>query len=409
MVPCLLAFLAACGTEPGDSALPLVPLEGSVVDPFTAEAVDGAWVIVDDGVDLISARTGGDGTFSIPDVPAGVPLSLTFAAEGRTALTAQQVVLAEGDEPMVIDSLVSRDPADFAGDPLDIDGTLTGAPVGSYVMLYGENAYLGYVQVPDDAPVPFSVEATRERDMDTYTLSAVAVTVVGQDYTVEAVGVATVADGESPEIPLSTDLVDLEILTNRPTLDGDPVEDLEPAYCINLASTTPAATSQAVLGWNQRCESTDSGFSLLVRGLLPDPSWVGVYLGEDIEAGDLAYGVLPVSPGTTSLSVDLLDSPALSTRGEFAPGTPVSWTPPEGDLDVHMTVTDADGYAWFLFSYGDPTLTFPRLPDEFDPSLLTGAEATWYVGAYDYATVDDTYDWSQPYLASISRGGAVTP
>jgi len=396
----LLAVLVfGCKSEPAV----LATLDGTLFDPLDDDApLDDAWVLVDSGEELIAARTGADGAFAVPDLPAEEPITVTFAAEGRRALTYQDLVLADADLPLEIGSLVRLDDRAYAHDTWSVSGTISGAPRGAYLLLYGENEYFGYLSVDSGDPMPYAFDLAVYGDRYTYTVMAVA----ADGVTALGAAVATVEGPDTVDLVLSDALASLEVTTNRPTLDGEPLDALDMGYCASLGMTHPTEAWGSVTGWTDACSTTTDGFALDLTWFPTDlEDRVDLYLAEDLEQSHAAAWASVVVPDDEeALHVDLLDAPHLGFTGDFSPGTTVTWDPVAGVTDYLFSVDDGTTITWYLLPIdGRTEARFPRFPDDFDTSLITGD--AWTVRARYLVADEDGMDPTEPYLLSLTDGG----
>jgi hypothetical protein len=395
------ALVLACGCN--TESVVLTTLDGVLTDPLAEDGpLDEAWVIVDTSEELITARTGADGSFAIADLPGNAPITVTFVAEGRMALTYQDMVLLDADLPLEIGSLVLLDEGAYEHDTWSVSGTISGAPQGAYLMLYGENEYFGYLTVDSADPVPYGFDAEVEGDSYTFTVMGIA----SDGYTALGGAIATVEESGTVDLALSDALASLEVTTNRPTLDGEVLEELDLEYCSSLGMTHPTEAWGSVTGWTDACSETADGFAL-------DLTWfptnledrLDLYLADDLETSHTAaWASVVVSDGEESLHVDLLDAPLLHGTGDFTPGTAVAWDPVDGVTDHLFSVDDGESITWYILPIdGRTEARFPRFPDDFDEDLITGAG--WTVRAR-YAVYDeDGMDPAEPYLLSLTDGG----
>lgn len=411
LVAVAAGWLTACednSTLPEDPDL--VSFEGIVVDPVMDDAgVADAWIIVDTGDELISVRSGADGGFSIPDLPGDTAITLTVAAEDRRAVTDGGLVLADEDLPLEI-SCAYRD-IDFYDFPtMTISGTVSGAPVGSYLFFNGPD-YWGqdYLEVESTTPVPFQfVVDVLGVDAETYTFAAMALDGTTGDILGAAAATVDVADSAEAHLEWGkAGLADLLITTNQPSLDGVLLEELDSSeYIANLSLVFAGEDRGAILGWAEGWEAIESGFEISawytpVAGFTHS---VSAYLTDDImDDGPFAYGRVPLDAGDTAVHVNVLDSPALDDAGDFGPGGTISWAQVPGAEHYSVYILDDDMASWWLHTESTE-VSFPRLPEGFDTSLLAGG-GQWYVRASKNAVVDGEFDLTQPYLVSVTPGG----
>ncbi len=420
-----LALLAAlCLTAcpgPGDTAdsggpAELVDVWGVVTDPYLALApVDGAWVLLDTGTEQIAVRTGADGSFSVPGVPGDRPVSVTVALEDHMAVSYTDLLLGQATMPLDLRTH-ARDLGSYATETMNISGTVSGAPVGSYVMFFGPTdadlgtSYLDYVQVSTEDPVDYDLEVELVMPDVDYAISAMAFD--GDSWLVQAAAAGTVTWGGSETLDFTLDpeaLQDLAVSVPPPLLDGASIPGIDPDYCSSMAVTQLGESMATTTGYNRGCD--DSGVSLAL-----DVGWVPVdgftdrlqlYLFDDYTTGTYAFGSLPIPDGAESLDVTLLDSPILEHHEELGQGGSVGWELVDGATRYMLYGYDNDGLlAWYLYPGGDePSFTFPRFPADFDSTLIL-EDGDWAVISRHVVYDDDgALEQSEAYTGSITHGG----
>ena len=421
----LFAFtLAMVGCEPGtgtsaddddDTAMPdddddTLDLEGQVVDPYLdGSGVSDAWIIVDTGTEVISTRSGADGTFAIPALPAESPVSLTFSGEDRQALTYPDAILAEYELPLQV-SLPYRSTTYYDLDTMRVSGTVQGAPVGAWVLISAPNlSDYPYYPVESDAPVAFEFEVTVFGD------ESLPLSVIAQDGTTGellAVGAAEVPVGEDAEVDVELEAAaptDLTVSVNQPVLDGEPLAQLDMTYQSSLGLVYLGGYGP-LSGWTRYWSQSVDGFELVVdhvpvEGYTPH---IGVYLVEDFEVeSDFAYALVPFDPADEELAVEVLDSPDLQGQDQFGPGTTLSWEPIEGAEYYSMYIVDGGSIAWYIGTE-ETQIAFPTLPDGFDASILLDSEADFTVRANAYEETDGENGIEYDYKISGTVGGTAT-
>ncbi|MFH1462762.1 MAG: carboxypeptidase-like regulatory domain-containing protein [Pseudomonadota bacterium] len=405
----LLPLLTACDTDGIDSAAPpaLADLSGTLLDYYEGDApVEGAWVVVDDGEAVISTRTGADGSFSLPGLPAEAPVTLTFLAEDREAMTFLGFVVGDHEMPIALHGCSLRDLAAYERPTLEVEGTLSGAPQGSYVLLYGEDDYHDYVSGAGDAPVPFGFTAHLSEGAERFRFSAFAI-----DAGYATLGVAyeevdaTGGDVTGLDLTLTPAeaLSPLTIAFDAPTLDGVLLAEIPEENCIYAGSAFPGVDSGVVTGWAETCSDTASGFEVSMSYLPTADDHVSVYAAPDLDGATYAWAIVPITGA--SMQVPLLDSPVLDSPDTFGPGTALSWAPVAGAREHTLAIYDDEGVAWRFYG-GEGEAAFPDLPEGAPLPALRGA-AAWMVYARDYTVADDgTLDTTAPYLLSAATGGA---
>jgi hypothetical protein len=407
MRPALFALqlpLAACA--PGDSSdVEEIDLSIALEDPYTGEPVPDAWLAIDLGDELISGRTGADGRALLPGLPGDAILDLTVAKQDYAALTMTSIDLSETQQPWTL-HLSLADSDGYESRTLTVSGTIRGAPAGAWVLLYGEGAYYDYLQGMGDEPVPFSFQAPLVGDDDHYQFSAVA---IDDDYNLLGVALGEVWEDDAEGLSLdlnAEELTALRVETNLPSLGGVPAPAPPAEWCVQVMMTAPLDASGVVTGWNELCEDTGDGYRLTASHLgLEREQAATVYLADDYD-DTRAFSwaqILVDGPGT----VELLDTPLLDERATLEPGAVLSWSPPAGASSTMAFVKRGDQVSWLLYPGDDDHIAYPRLPEDFDTSLLPDSGA-WTLYARDYTLDEDgALDATQPYRVAGVVGGEV--
>jgi hypothetical protein len=417
LAPVLLVACPADPVESGDTGeATAVDLWGTVTDPYLHGApVDGAWVLLDLGDEQVALRTGADGSFALPGLPGERPVTITVAGEGAMAVSYAGVRLAEATMPLEL-STHQRDIGSYATERMTISGTVSGAPVGSYVFFFGatdaatDTSYLDYVQVSSEDPVPFEVAPELILPGADYTLGALAFD--GSDWIVQASSAGTVTWGGSEALDLVLDpeaLQDLAVSAAAPSLDGEPVSILPDDLCHSLAVTHLGESMSATTGYNRACEAQGDGFALDV-GWAPVEGFTDrlqLYLLEDLGTGSYAFGSLRIPEGATTMDVTLLDSPILEHHDELMQGDGVGWQGVEGASSYMLYGYDEQGsLAWYLYpAAGALSFTVPSFPEDFDPAVILEQGSWAVVGRHLVYGDDGLLDQSEDYTGSITHGG----
>ncbi len=420
----LLALLAldACISSQGvvhlDTSDPTkVDLSGNIGDPYLDYApVDGAWVLLDLGDEQLSIRTGSDGSFSMPGLPADSPMSFTVAAEGYLAVTYADVVLEGIEMPLQLGTHL-RSLDSYATESMTISGTVSDAPLGSYVFFFGatdeasDSSYLDYVQVATEEPVEFELQPALVLPGTEYTLGALAFD--GSDWIVQAAGASTVSWGGSEQVELSLDpdeLQSLAVSAAFPSLDGQIISAPPEEYCHSIAVTHLGESMSTTTGYNRSCDDGSEALDL-------DLGWVPIegytdrlqlYLFEDLSTGSYAFGSLKIPQGANELEVELLDSPVLDHADSVSQGDSISWQPVDGASGYMLYGYDEQGsLAWYLYPGTDRhSIALPRFPADFDVGTIA-EQGSWAVISRHIVTTDEgDLDQSEDYTGSISQGGA---
>jgi hypothetical protein len=409
----LLAASTGCPTADDDDAGARIDLEGVVIDRNLDDApVADAWIVLDTGDELITARSGGDGSFLIPEVPSSAPVTLTVAGEERRATTYLGRILADEELPLEL-GCEYRETSYYDLPMILISGTFTGAPQGSYVIFSGEGVLsYDYIPVESTAPTAFQFEAEIGAGDAEYFFVGLAF----DGTTGEALAAAAVTVDVADEVDVDVELTHddptaMTVSASQPLLDGEPLTALDETYTSSLGMVYAGEGFGGFVGWTRGWTATDDGFDLDVSYVPIDdhPARINVYLAEDLStAGAFAYGSIPFEPGATELDLELMDSPVLDGGGDFGPGGTVAWEPIEGATDYLLYALDGDVLAWWFLA-DSPTFTFPRMPDDFDTSIILDDSADWTARAYQRTEdAEGGTDTTQPYLVSETPGGEIS-
>ncbi len=402
--------------ETGLPAVELVDVWGTVSDPYLALGpVDGAWVLLDTGDEQIGVRTGADGSFSIPGIPGNRAVTLTVAHEDHMAVSYSGLLLGEASMPLDLRTH-ARDLGSYATESMTISGTISGAPVGSYVMFFGPNdgpqdgSYIDYVQVSSEDPVDYAIDVELVYPGTDYALSAMAFD--GTSWEVQAAQAGTVSWGGSETLDLELDpdaLQDLAVTADAPALDGVAITGFDDSYCSSVATVLLGESMSTTTGYNRGCEDLEGGFGFDV-GFSPTDGYTDrlqLYLFDDYTTGSYAFGSVAIDEGASALDIALLDSPLLAHHEELGQGGEISWEPVEGVTGYMLYGYDSDGsLAWYLYPSGlETSFTFPSFPADFDASIIL-EDGNWAVISR-HILYDDagSLDQSEPYLGSITHGG----
>ena len=383
-------------------------LEGVVVDDYLDGApVSDAWIVVDTGDELISARSSGDGSFSIPALPAQTPIALTVAGENRRALTYADLVLADVEMPLEL-TCHYRDTTYYDFPTIHVSGDVIGAPEDTYVVISGPGMEdYPYFLAEDDGSTAFEFEAVVFGDPETYVFSAL----VQDGYTGELLGAGAAEVDVASEVEVDLELVaaeplDLAVSVNQPLLNGEPLDALDDYY-VSSVGLVNVGEYGALAGWTSSWDFTGSGFDIFVDYVPIDgfQHQINLYLAEDLTAqGDFSYLSIPFDAGIEDLELVAMHSPVLSTDGDFGPGVTVSWDPVDMAESYGLYVMDGDEPAWWI-STDLTEVTFPRFPDGFDTDLILGTEGEWAVRAQYY---EEIADGVSDYRVSETLGGTAS-
>lgn len=397
----LVPFLFACQKDEDSGDIPLiVDLSGTLVDGDEAPVADG-WILVDDGETLATARSGADGTWVVPGLDGSRTMTMTVAASGYLAFTFTGIVIGEATPDATL-HMYGVEGGD-SGDEVTVEGTVSNLGEATWGLFYGESAYLGSLAAASD-PLPFSFTAPAIPGQDTYGYSVLA---IDDSYTLHGAGFQTLQAGEAADLVLSTDLVDVTLTANRPLLDGEPAQ--EPYDCMGYGAVAADPRFALMTGFNATCETTETTTTYPVRGLVPESgAWALAQVVGGSQDEHYSYTLQPLLDPAVPLELSLLDSPVVGSHGDLAPGESLSFNAaPEGARHTFY-VFDRRGLCWMLIPYGDPEVTFPRLPEGFDTNLLFETSGTWYAWAESYeVTEEGEVDEMAPYRAAATYGGDV--
>ncbi len=389
--------------------------------------IGGATIIVDTGAeDLIIATSEEDGTFEV-SVPIDTPGDVTAVAKDRMANTYAQIY--PGDEAMPLAFNMKYAKGHFYDtENITVEGEITNAPFGSIVVIYGGQGTFGTsnynptIELGASDTAPFTFDAVLWSDRQTLTYTAVALSNMGVPEAVEVFEVDITAS-DNVVIDFSEDALDEIIISiNRPNLDGAPLAQLGmccPKALTHISNATVEAgggTQFALTGQSRTQVLMDSTIETTVpfRYFPGSTNMVFVKVGDHMfwpsstssEATPHATASVAVDENTTSLSVVVLDSPAIPNKNDFAPGGSVAWDPIEGASEYIFY----PGRSWVIHSR-DPNFSFPRFPDDFDQSLIS-LFGTWTAASRStestWADVVINWDTVANVKTSYTLGGSVS-
>ena len=412
----ILLGAAGCPTadDDDDVAGSLIDLEGTVIDRTLDDApVSDAWILVDTGDELISARSASDWTFLIPAVPSATGITLTVAGEDRRATTYLDRILDDEDLPLEL-PCEYRDSTYYDVPIVVVSGTFTGAPVGTYVYFSGEGVLsYDYFYVESTDPTEFQFEAQIPADEEEYFFTGLAFD--GQ--TGAAMGAAAVTMEVEAQVDVEVEFVydeptTLTISASQPLLNGAPLTTLDPTYTSSLGMVYAGEGYGSFVGWTMDWDATDDGFDLYASyvPIEDHDAYVTVYLAEDLTstAEGFSYALVPFEPGATELDVEMMDSPDIGDASSFGDGTTLSWDPVDGATDYTLYAIDDGELVWWFLA-DEPSFTFPRFPDGFDASIiLPDGDATWTARATEVVEdAEGEADLTQGYRITETPGGAI--
>jgi len=410
----LLLGAAGCPTADDDDDGTFTDVEGVVIDRNLDDApVSDAWILLDTGDELISVRSGSDGTFLIPAVPSDARVTLTVAGEDRRATTYLERALADEDMPVEL-PCEYRDATYYDVPIVVVSGTFTGAPVGTYVYFSGEGVMsYDYFYVESADPTEFQFEAQIPEGDDEYFFAGLAFD--GQTGAAMAAAATTVTVGAQIDADVEFTYDEPATLTmsaSQPVLNGDPLTTLDPNYTSSLGMVYAGEGYGSFVGWTMDWEATEDGFDLHATyvPIEDHDAYATLYLAEDLTttAGGFSYALVPFEPGATELDVQMMDSPEIGDSPAFGDGTTIAWDPVEGATDYTMYAVDDDELVWWFLAE-EPSFTFPRFPEGFDISIiLPDGDATWTARASEvYENDEGEADLSQGYRITESPGGTL--
>jgi hypothetical protein len=339
-------------------------------------------VVIDTGAsELIVTQTNEMGQFSA-EVPAETPITVTIAKKDYRAVTycgfsPEKLSENEAYEFRLLE-LLSPDYMSVA-----VSGTIVGAPIGSTVNIYGPNASWDQVTVRSDDPVAFSLNLVVPRNTDKIQLSAYSFSIPAIETLGTALFEVEVANPKGVAVTIDTSrILPLQISVNKPVLDGQLLESLPVDYPWLVARIS--ARDRFVGFSKPGVTSTQTGFNIAAsyRSYPEEEMEVEVMLTSDFLDPSLsyAYAWLPLETGEQSIAIHVLDSPQPSAKDTFAPGASISWNKIDGAAAYYLQVLSPSSQSTWVIFTENAQISFPRLPDDFDRSILP-IEGKWYLSA----------------------------
>ncbi len=400
---------------------PLTTFSGIAMDDILETGIEGAQVFVDTGCEVLTTQTGEDGAFTVSDVPAEAPVTITVFAENRMAWSFANIMVDQEEQPLYFYNPLNLRDDYFSTVPLrtiKVSGTISNFPAEADGLgFYGPGHGQGSLVTPGEDQ-DFEIEVPVAGDVETLTYSLAAWS--SQTAEVFAVKMITVDTDEDQHVeitmPDKDERIHLTVSANRPILDGELFETMDPAWR-HIASIAYTPVSCPFFGGSQLTGfSTEITYSDLgVEVTVPYFSQTGlqnmvrVVLTENFNFAGSSYAYMPIEEGGLSLDVEMLDAPTLHDPDMvFKPGATVSWDPVENIVDYFLVVTVQDTMVWGLFTR-ETEITFPAFPEDFDQSSLFTS------GKWQIRTRWMEMDWhdkgprgdDEPVKISYSVGGSV--
>lgn len=418
----LLSLLVACSgpaggtdTDSGDLLPERAELSGIALDPHGELPVAGARVVVQQGEVFVTATTGADGTFAVPELLADTPLAVTVAAEGRVASTYAGVVLADEPVPLAF-SVPRRHPVAAVEIParITVDGVSAGSEICAFwAGIGGEHC----VSSPGNDAVELAFAAQFPEARDPYGVF-VAQRSVSTLAIERGMFVAIRVGDATRRVTLPADApVELVVTTNQPEVADDPLDSFDPYYEDRAAVThlgrhyvlgsTPLRTGTSV-----DVEVTDTSLVVTVPHVVVpgQQNRVQLMLSRTFATGHYAWADLPIETGARELAVTLLDGPEVETSPHVL-GDTLTWdeVPDASDFQFRATV---DGDAVWTVQTRQAELTLPTFPEAFDPALLFEGTARWELASRSRGGPD--WGWGETHVdpmgwfwETVTAGGSL--
>jgi hypothetical protein len=176
-----------------------------------------------------------------------------------------------------------------------------------------------------------------------------------------------------------------------------------------MAITQLGESMSTTSGYNRACDQGGDSFGFDV-GWIPAEGYTDrlqLYLFDDSATGSYAFGSLPISEGSSSLDVTLLDSPNVHHHDELTQGGRVTWDEIEGVSGYMLYGYDEDGsLAWYIYPGSlESSFTFPVFPPEFDTSTILEDGGWAVISRHVVYTDEGLLEQGEAYLGSITYGG----
>jgi hypothetical protein len=410
------------GTDAGDTDDAydgaLTSFEGIAIDNIADdEPVAGATVIVDTGWEVITTETAGDGSFTVDEVPAEAPITITVLAEDRQAISIANVMVDEEAQPVLF-TLPYRSMDDYGFPVINVSGTVDNLPVdATFVCFYGADQFgQSCTAIPSAGDFTFDFDLTVAGGVETVSFTVAALDgTTAEVFAVEVVTVDTDADQDVAVTLPDTAPITLTVSTNTPLLDGTEFANQDDSMIHNASMTYLAEVVDPVFGgfpltgFATGIEAAGDGFDVTVP-YFPQADYqnmVKVILSEDMANGSWTMANEPIEEGAETVDIEVLDSPTLLTHDTFKPGSTVAWEPVDGSIDYLLLVFEGEEVAWALVTRATE-IAFPAFPDGFDQGQLF-ASGNWDVRARDGNADWTNMDWDEadPFRFGCSIGGWV--
>ncbi|MFH1463627.1 MAG: carboxypeptidase-like regulatory domain-containing protein [Pseudomonadota bacterium] len=399
--------LPLLGCAPNDDTAAEVPttLSGTVLDRYTREPVDGAWVWVDDGGVVTSTRSAADGSYLFEDLPTDRSVTVAAFTEDAMAVTWSGWSLAE--HGATLDLVTQQHTYANGAFDMEVSGSISGLPQDCDVSFYGEEGYVGFLEVEEATTRDFSFVADIRDGDDVWYLTALAT-----DRTTGTVlGVAWGSVPDDPGGSARLDLVMGEPLSSGtlnadlPAYDGDVFDDA-PTDCSSGAQVHDPLAWGTVLGVPTGCELTADAFRV-------DYSWLPLpshgeralvsFTDTTHRYQSLAEHSMPEDGGEEIM--DIMDPPVVDggPDAELNPAQPLSWAPVDGARYYWVYVTSGARRLWRITPLGGTEASIPALPEGLDMATI-GEQGSWSLWASTHHDIEDLADGTFLRQAGISGG-----
>jgi hypothetical protein len=422
MMACSILALTGCGDSKKDLE-ERVPLHGMVYDGNTGvDPLVGCWVFVDDGsAEVLTTQSGADGTFSV-DVRPGVPLTITVGRSDRLVVTFVGVDPATLSGPVVFPLWV-RDPATLpTPDTMTISGTLNAIPASAGgVFFYGnDQGGQNYRPTSGTGPASFTFSAAKCSARETLGYTAVALNSTTAEVYDAAVFTVNQSDPQPVDITFTNAApVDLVVTTNQPVIDGAPITTASATYSywhVMTSLVDPIFTcggSSAMNGFAK--DLTASGSDLVIHtpyvplGTYTHTASINLCRDYSDPTAGTSWANELLTPGATTLNVDMFDTPDVDRTLTLKPGRTLTWSAIDGAAQYRLVMI-ADNIAYWAIITTKPEAAIPRLPAGFDPTTIA-AGGGWLVRAYSVVPLwDHVYKPDEPFKpakGSVAMGSVV--
>ncbi len=415
---------------------PLTTFSGIAMDTRLWSGVEGAHVFVDTGCEVLTTQTGEDGAFTVSDVPAEAPVTITVFAENRTAISFANVLVDQEEQPIYFNSQLNRLDDYFSTVPfrtIKVSGTISNFPAEADLLPFYGPAHNGGYPITPGENQDFEIEVPVAGDIEnlTYCVGAWS-NQLSQLLSAKLITVDTDED-QHVEItmPDKEERIQLTVSANRPILDGELFETMD-HFRRHVASITyssipcPFFGGYQITGFSTEITysdlgvevtvpySTQTSFQNMVRVVLTDSYVSGNYIAgggvyDKWVPSGISIAYMPIEEGEVTFAVEMLDAPTPHDPDMvFKPGATISWDPVENTVDYSLAVFDQAIPVWVLFTR-ETEITFPAFPEDFDESSLF-TSGRWRIQSrwmerdwHDKGPFDD----DEPFKSAMSVGGSV--